>query len=153
MFWAPRLKPYHPLMCQLGANETVFKSIGQNQSYEPKRITTLNFFSSTKIRLRPPAVKKIACTILDTIKESSPQATSCHKRTRARSERPPAGPEKYKKVLGNGHLEQNFAFSRFLSHAIFAPRTRPCAHHFPSSINFLGTMARTISFLDGLASR
>ena len=37
--------------------------------------------------------------------------------SRARSERPPAGPERYTEVLGDSQSTQNFAFSKCLAHA------------------------------------
>ena len=52
---------------------------------------------------------------------------------RALSEQPPAGPNFFEFGVGEGIGEQNFAFSRFLDHAIFAPRTRPwrCSNFVP----------------------
>ena len=44
---------------------------------------------------------------------------------RALSEQPPAGPNFFEFGFAEGIGEQNFAFSKFLDHAIFAPRTRP----------------------------
>ena len=45
-------------MLELEINEAISKSIGQNQSYEPKRVTTLDFFFSSKISLRRPGEGK-----------------------------------------------------------------------------------------------
>ena len=69
---------------------------------------------------------------------------------RALSEQPPAGPKNFRQVPSASVIPQNSSFSRFLEHAIFAPRTRPWRYHFPPSINFLGSKARTISFLNVL---
>ena len=99
---------------------------------------------------KAPCDKKIACAILDTKKESSPQAMSPSIKRCAERSHPPAGPKTFRQVPSTNVTHQNSSFSRFLDHAISAPRTRPWRYHFPPSINFLGSSARTISFLNVL---
>ena len=65
----------------------------------------------------PPATpwrkQNIARTALDAKKSSSPQAASCQARMRARSERPPAGPQKHKKVIENSLCGQMLRCQHF----------------------------------------
>ena len=53
-------------------------------------------------------------------------------------------------MLAASVTHQNSSISKFLEHAILAPRTRSWSHHFPSQINFMGHTARLISFFDVL---
>ena len=70
----------------------------------------------------PRAKKNIAWTVRQN-RLYKPRA--CHKGAASASERPPAGPEKLALPSGNGVLGQNFAMSRFVSHANFAFNNRP----------------------------
>ena len=74
----------------------------------------------------------------------------CHKGDASARRAAPAGPKNFRQVHSASATRQNSSFSNFLDHAVFAPRTRPWTTHFPSSINFLGPKARTISFLNVL---
>ena len=49
--------------------------------------------------------------------------------TRARSERPPAGPEKYTEVRGNDMSKQHFRFLSFSKNAIFATEISKISSH------------------------
>ena len=58
------------------------------------------------------------------------------RRTRARNERPPAGPEKYTKVLGNDKCKQHFRFIRFSKKLIFAIKKLKFRSHEKASLDF-----------------
>ena len=48
----------------------------------------------------------------------------CHRETRARSERPPAGPEKYTEMLGESMSKRNFRFLSSSKKSIFSKQIR-----------------------------
>ena len=99
-------------------NWSILRIFHLRSSIASKSTENTDFFQNA----RGQVVEQIALSRYYSSVQPLHESCPYHKGARARSERPPAGPEKYTKVFGNDKSNQNFRFLMFSKKSMFATK-------------------------------